>query len=248
MDQLIKATAEYLRFELRQAKDVTLFRTPGNIGDQLIHAGAKAMLSRLQVRYRQLHLSEASTSDGDIALIDGSGGWCLPHHMMPECIAPIEARYRRVIILPSSFDLQEPSVDQWIRSTRSLVMARENVSYRTIGRHCQAMLAADTAFFFDYSPFIRKGVGVLDAFRTDAESRFDRLPPLNIDISLTCSSLDEWLETISRYESVRTDRCHVMIAAAMMGKYVQAWPSSYHKVQGIAETMQLRVDLMQGEP
>jgi exopolysaccharide biosynthesis predicted pyruvyltransferase EpsI len=34
---------------------------------------------------------------------------------------------------------------------------------------------------------------------------------------------------------VKTDRAHVMIAAALLGKVVEYWTSSYHKVPSIAD-------------
>jgi hypothetical protein len=34
---------------------------------------------------------------------------------------------------------------------------------------------------------------------------------------------------------VKTDRAHVMIAAALLGKVVDYWTSSYHKVPSIAD-------------
>ncbi len=249
--ELIQSTRDTLRTEIAGTKEVALFRTPGNLGDQLIHAGVKALLAQLGIRHTQMHISEAaSAEEGDVALVNGSGGWCHPHHLMPTLIAPVEARYRRVIVLPSSFDVTEPSVAQWLDRTRSLVMARERVSYDGIVSRCRAVLGVDSAFFFNFSSFQRPGGGTLDAFREDEESRFQRgrRPKFNIDVSASCASLDEWLETIARCSLVRTDRCHVMIAAAMMGKAVQAWESSYHKLAAIARTMGLQVQMQQGGP
>ncbi len=231
---------------LANAQDVTLFRTPGNIGDRLILAGVKSLLSGTP--YQQHDLIDAHELQGDVAIICGSGGFCRPFHRMPRLIAPVEAGFRRVLILPSSFDLAEPSVLSWIKQTRSTVMARDVVSFEAIAPHCNAIMGIDMACFCDLRPFRRAGFGVLDAFRTDHESRLPLQPPLNRDISLTCSSLDAWLETIARHERVRTDRAHVMVAAALMGKRVQAWESSYHKVAGIAAAAGLDVEIMEGAP
>ena len=101
---------------------------------------------------------------------------------------------------------------------------------------CDARLALDTAFFHDYGRFASyAGAGVLNAFRTDAEaSGLADAPPGSDDISATAGSLDEWLHTIASAERVRTDRAHVMIAAAMLGKPVEYALSSYHKLPAIA--------------
>jgi hypothetical protein len=76
---------------------------------------------------------------------------------------------------------------------------------------------------------------VLTAFRTDAEAIPTSLPLDNNDISRTCESLDEWLWTIARHATVRTDRAHVAIAAALLGKQVEYRPSSYHKLPALVD-------------
>jgi GT2 family glycosyltransferase len=76
----------------------------------------------------------------------------------------------------------------------------------------------------------------LNAYRTDRESasRFP-LPADNRDISIACQSLDEWLWTIARHALIRTDRAHVMIAGALLGRIVEYRPSAYHKLPALAE-------------
>jgi hypothetical protein len=115
------------------------------------------------------------------------------------------------------------------------VFAREYESLRQIKGLCRADIAHDCAFFFEHGPYRRSGDGVLHAFRTDRDARPFILPPDNNDISRTCESLDEWLWTIARHEIVRTDRAHVTIAAALLGKKVEYRSSRYHKVPGIVE-------------
>ena len=73
------------------------------------------------------------------------------------------------------------------------------------------------------------------SYRTDKESVLSVVPESNLDISYACNSLDEWLWTIARHAAVKTDRAHVMIAAALLGKRVDYWTSSYHKVPSIAD-------------
>ena len=154
---------------------------------------------------------------------------------MPALLPRLEERFERVIVLPSSFDTSVPEVSEVLSRTQAMVFARERESYRQISKLCRASLACDCSFFFGFSGYRRMGSGTLEAFRTDAESVHQRPPQGNRDISLTCSSLDEWLWTIARHDEVRTDRAHVMIAAAMLGKRVFFRPSSYHKVPAIAE-------------
>src|SRR6185437_7306997 len=122
--------------------------------------------------------------------------------------------------------------------TKALVFARERVSFEQIRHLCRADIAHDGAFYFDFRPYRRprqRGRGLLTAYRSDQESLHLPIPDGNNDISATCESLDEWLWTIARHEAVETDRAHVMIAAALLGKRVDYRASSYHKVPAIAD-------------
>ena len=119
------------------------------------------------------------------------------------------------------------------------MFARERESYRRISGLCDARLAHDCAFYFDYSPYAeRPAAGTLLSLRTDAERLGGgAMPEGNDDISVTCTTLEQWLETIAPHERVVTDRAHVMIAAALMGRDVQFAPSNYFKVPALAETL-----------
>jgi exopolysaccharide biosynthesis predicted pyruvyltransferase EpsI len=213
--------------------DLTLIRGFGNIGDELIFAGTRQLLSA--VEYREISINDLAGVHGDLGLITGGGSWCGPHQYMVEYLPHIERQFNRLIILPSSFDPTVPVIRRTLAQSAATFFARELVSYEQIRSLCRSELAHDCAFFFDFRPYRIQGEGLLTSFRTDRESVGLPLPPENNDISLTCESLDEWLRTMARYEVVHTDRAHVMIAAAMLGKHVRFRSSSYHKIPGIAE-------------
>ncbi len=214
--------------------DVTYFRTYGNIGDRLINAGARRLLSGF-------HYTERDVRDpghgGPLAIIGGGGGWCKTWHDMPRLVRAIEAKFDKVVIWPSSFQVEEATVRQWLLETQSQVFVRERISLEQVVGIKDAVLAPDTAFYFHFAPYSGGGCGVLNAYRTDHERSLKDIPGDNIDISVACADLDHWLRTIERYGSLRTDRAHVMIAAAMMGKSVQISNSNYHKVIAIAQYM-----------
>lgn len=221
-------------------KDVTFVRSYGNIGDELIYAGLRQLLSG--IRYREISArKDLEKAEGHTALAAGGGDWCRAFHSFnPKVLPKLEKKFKNVILLPSTFDPKVPLVRQVLENTEAVIFARERQSYRRIQDLCDAELAHDTAFFFDYSPYRRKGSGVLNAYRVDPETARPPgaealLPPDNNDISVTCSGLDEWLWTIARHELVRTDRAHVTIAAAMMGKRVEYRASNYFKVPALVE-------------
>ena len=142
---------------------------------------------------------------------------------MPHAIAVAGLRYERVVVLPSSVDVGEDVVRTALERTEAIVFARELETMRAIESLCDARLGLDTAFFHDYGRFVAyAGSGTLNAFRADAEARGHAdAPPGSDDISATAGSLDEWLHAIASAARVRTDRAHVMIAAAMLGKPVE---------------------------
>lgn len=203
------------------------------MGDELIYAGTRQLLS--EIAYTEVSGQNLDGVSGHTALIAGGGAWCQPYHeFMPRLLPLVEERFERVIVLPSSFDVSVGCVREALSTTKALVFARELESYRQIRELCNADVAYDCAFFFDFRPYRRRGHGLLVAYRTDKESALEEIPPGNRDISVTCGGLEEWLWTISRYETVETDRAHVMIAAALLGKRVEYRPSTYHKVPEVA--------------
>lgn len=218
---------------LAGASDVTLIRTFGNIGDHLIHAGTRRLLAG--IAYREVSVLRLEGMRGELAVICGGGCWCHPHPHMAQYLPRIEDQFERVVVFPSSFDVTEEGTRQALSRTKALVFARERASYEQIRDICQAELAHDCALFFDYSPYQDAGQGLLTAYRTDTEAVGRPIPPGNNDISMTCESLDEFLWTIAGYETIETDRAHVMIAAALLGKRVFYNSSNYHKVPALAE-------------
>ncbi len=206
---------------LNGSPDLVFVRLPGNIGHELSWAGARELLSGHP--YREVGIDELPAAHGHTALIGGSGAWCGRHHQsMVDVLAVAELRFERVLVLPSSFDTSEEAVREALECTRALIFARERESHNDIQRLCQARLALDTSFFFEAQPYLRGGEGVMHAFRTDAEAVGARsLAPDNDDVSLTAGTLERWLQQISQHAVVRTDRVHVMIAAALLGKEVE---------------------------
>jgi hypothetical protein len=232
-EEAVEDSRDALLGAIGEPEDLTFIRLYGNKGDDLIYAGTRQLLARRF--YKEVSVRDLDGVSGQTALVAGCGGWCRPYHDMVKHLPIIEAKFERVIVMPSSFDVSLPSVRSTLAATRALVFARERKSFDDIGRLCDAKIAHDCAFFFDYRPYLRRGEGCLVAYRIDEESVLGAIPEGNRDISKSCSGLDEWLWTIARHAVVKTDRAHVMIAGALLGKAVDYWTSSYHKVPSIAD-------------
>lgn len=219
-----------------RAPQMVFVRPFGNIGDEMIWAGARELLTGHI--YREVSVNDISSERGELAVISGGGAWSPAYNeYMPEVLAIAERRFERVVVFPSTFDTSLERVRSALARSRATVFAREPESLTRIAGLCDARLAHDTAFFLTLPPEIPPGSGVLRAFRIDREARpgID-LPTDNLDISDTAESLDEWIETIAGYAEVETNRAHVMIAAARMGKRVGYTSGSYFKVDAIARS------------
>lgn len=91
-----------------------------------------------------------------------------------------------------------------------------------------------------------KRTGILNAFRTDVETTNMVIPPQNYDISkaftygtsdkysvlLSCKHL---LQLVGSCRQLRTNRLHIAIAGARLGKEVWFYANSYYKNQAVYE-------------
>ncbi|MFC1664145.1 polysaccharide pyruvyl transferase family protein [Pseudomonadota bacterium] len=225
--------------EVAEYSDVTFVRLRGNMGDHLIWAGARQLLRT--INYREVPAETLGNASGELAVLAGGGGWCEYFHgLAPMTLVELEKRFSKVVVLPSTFDPTYEPVATVLANSNARIYARERVSHEKIRQLCDADLAHDCAFYFNYEPYLRSGSGELRAFREDHESaiapdEYHDILKDNRDISSTCQSMDEWLWEISRCETVFTDRAHVMIAGALLGKNVRYVKTLYHKLPAIAD-------------
>jgi hypothetical protein len=234
MPPTLEESRELLLGAVRGA-DVTFLRYEGNRGDDLIEAGTRALLGGAGIPYSFVHVDGAEsvrTLRGDLLLLGGGGGWCRYWAHSPEVMASAHG-FARAVVFPSSFDTTDARTRHSLKLTKARLFSREEESARRVPR---STLAHCPSFFTDLSQYQRSGSGTLLAYRTDHESARGWVPDGNDDISLTRSSLEEWLGAIAGAEEVRTDRAHVMIAAALLGKRVRWRDCGYFKVRSMART------------
>ncbi|MEY3394215.1 MAG: hypothetical protein RL346_451 [Verrucomicrobiota bacterium] len=85
---------------------------------------------------------------------------------------------------------------------------------------------------------------VLNCFRTDCEKTGISLPADNADLSKifkygTATSRQAFLSThmvfrfMNRFDEVRTNRLHMAIAGALLGKQVKFYPNNYYKCEAV---------------
>lgn len=88
--------------------------------------------------------------------------------------------------------------------------------------------------------------GVLNVFRVDIEKTDKDIPEGNIDLSLrfeyglVSRPLVDYMTSqvfayLNHFHTVRTNRLHISIAAALLGKTVELYPNNYYKIRSVYE-------------
>src|SRR5262249_40982871 len=130
--------------------DLALVLCGKRVAQQFTAAGARALL--IEHGYRELDLEGLASARRDTALLPSAGFCRSDRDAMPRALAIAGLRFDRVVVLPSSFDPSEEFVHRALSRTRGIVFAAEPESYRRIADLCDARLAHETSFFFDFSP------------------------------------------------------------------------------------------------
>ena len=228
--------------ETYKGETVHVLINPGNAGDGLIHAGGRQLFKSRGLETREfVYPVEAG---GDTLFIYGNGQFFGNYGKCVRSYFHYLDKYKKVIILPSTFDANYEAGINLLANLPShvVVFCREKTSYETALACTNATEAIyldhDLAFSFDFGRWRqRKGSGILSCFRTDSESALGKPTLPSIDVSRYGGRNDAWplLYTISHFREVHTDRTHVGIAAAMLGKKTFLYDNSYHKNRSIYE-------------
>lgn len=220
---------------------------PGNLGDALIRFST-------QRAFRDSAL-DSNGADRSDAIVFSGGGNLIPLYNSRRLLDEA-ADQRHVLVLPHTMR----GVAALFRDRPHLrAIARERESWQHLvdgGVPAnRVLLSHDAAFWLE--PWVkaqawRSSTGTLMAFREDAEStgRFSEFADVNFDISQ--SSVSTWtdpdetsraatmfLEFLSRFDTIVTDRLHVAIGAALLGRECLLFANSYGKNRAIYE-MSLR--------
>jgi len=212
----------------------------GNIGDHLIWAGTRDLLDSRGVHCTPLPLNDVTGAcdPRGTLLVPGSGAFVrFWHEWLPAVVLQPSDAFAKVVILPSSFDRQVRVVADCLSRDNVFAFAREPRSYRAVKHFGRAALAFDCALFFQG---YRENASHTEPGRADPPAPGDTpllvlrqdqggLMPLrgltanaalNEDISVTKPDLQSWLSAIQQASRVVTDRLHVAVAAALLGKTV----------------------------
>lgn len=220
-------------------KKVDFFRFNGNYGDSLIWHGTMKLLGRLSVDVNYVDID--SSIENNILIIDGGGNFVDYYSDVRNFLSLKHKKYNEVVILPHTISGEKQKEFLKELGSNVAIFCREEESFNFVkdnSDRVQCYLSQDCAFYNDLSGYEKVGTGTLSAFRNDNESSFDKKPIDNIDISYAgwCKKpLGDFLEKISAYAEIRTDRLHVAIAATLLNKKIMLFPNSYYKNLSVYE-------------
>lgn len=236
----LRATSPFaeLRDSIRtitEGRLIDFYPSPGNWGDALINLGSQQFLEAHGITVRELRRPDASDKDdldagARVAIVGGGGGWNRNWYSTIGFVETLQRLYHHVIVLPSSYDYEMlASID------------RERVTLFTRAADADA---ADVAFchdmaFFCYVPTLpgqRLGHPLI-ALRRDKERHAKAIDPdRNWDLSLLGTAETdpiEFFQIINRFQTIFTDRLHIAIAGAMLGREVWLLDGNYRKNEGV---------------
>lgn len=187
---------------------------PGNLGDAVIVAG----IPRFVGQYPGLE-----------SRVLFRGGAFEPHADVIACLNQVP-RSAPLTVLPSSFGAETAAIIKQFPDHEAL--CREQATFAIARAHgLNAALVPDLAFGLNYSRWKVPGEGVLRCFRGDIESATNFRPEDNRDLSLERQgawTMEEagpvaeyFINEISKYAEVHTDRLHVAIVATLLDKRVK---------------------------
>lgn len=228
------------------SKHIVYIPNPGNAGDSLIAMGTLQLFDKLGLNYV---IGDINVEYKDKILFYAGGGNLVGLYNNCYNFLNKNKAKNEIVLLPHTVK----DVDSLVTSLGSnvTIICREYVSYvyvYSITKHSQnVLLSKDMAFYITgLESYTIKGVGEGNCFRLDCEKTNVRIPSGNNDISASmevphnttkpdvinnvCSSVFKYL---SQFEVINTNRLHVAIAGALLGKRVNLYRNSYYKNKAV---------------
>lgn len=213
----------------------------GNWGDSLIHAGQREFLddigmSPIRIPVNRLNKKSSlsrfllSRFVADKAIITGNGAF-REFYDRPAQLIETAAIFSNVLLMPSSYPFVpgfDPARTRYWRRDRL-----ESVDAMPDANFCH-----DMAFYLDPKPRVAtKDTAFF--FRVDVEKDDFELPAQNVDLSnegTHATDHNKFLDRIGEYNTIHTNRLHVGIGGALLGREVHLYGSRTRKVRSIFET------------
>lgn len=231
-------------------RPVVFVVNPGNWGDALIREGAECFLRHYQIDYVSVHLKDFEKRridlndlkkrighDDPVMVYNGCGAFTHHYSSLVTRVQRLAMHFSSVMLMPSTIntDLQ---LDRFPSDTHVFVRDR----YESQAALPHSLFCHDMAFFLALAgrpP--KKSVGYF--FRQDREAPLG-IPDIpneieNRDLSKFGKSqdpIDGFVRAIADCEVIYTNRLHVGIASALLGRKTFLSGNDYFKIRAIFES------------
>lgn len=230
--------------KIAETRTLVYIRNPGNWGDALIGAGERAFFDSFSIPiievqrsylFKRLAIETRVRSKKLFPTIiyGGNGALSGPYYHLHGRIRLLLKGTVDSVLMPSTL----PTKFEDFGFPKDLRLWRRD---ETLSRACEreSRFCHDMAFFLSPGQVtVSKKIGNL--FREDVEACTPgKIPVGNIDISNAGnhrSSISEFFCFIGQYEEINTDRLHVAIAAALLGRKVNLFSNNYGKIKAVYE-------------
>lgn len=221
----------------------------GNAGDDLIANAELQVLKELKLDF-EMCVPWNKKFNGDL-LIYGGGGSLIRNYTFSRKFLEKNYKHNQIIVLPHTINYHHDVLNKLPANT--VIITREETSYKYVKKH---MNNPENVFISDDMAFHTKGIeqykeekgfGECNAFRLDSERTNIKIPENNKDLSRDFMCRVEWIDLEKRIEissnnlfsylckfnEINTNRLHISIAGALLGKKVNFYPNSYYKNKAV---------------
>ncbi len=236
--------ADFLSEFKNKHKKIKYIANPGGAGDSMIVSGTFKLFKELGLDY-SIHKAHEKY-DGDVLVYAGGGNLIDKYN---SCRKFLQTNHKdnEILILPHTISHCAELLNAFGSNVK--IIARELVSYQYIKanmRHSEnAFLADDMAFQLDVPEAYKNQshIGECNVFREDAEKHPNiKIPEVNKDLQRdfkrggnffrpehVAVSVDNVFSYLSKFTEINTNRLHMSIAGALLGRKVNLYPNSYYK-------------------
>lgn len=230
--------------EVAEDRPILFFVNPGNWGDSLIREGAEEFLRQYEFSYRLIRFKDIiknrrrvedeikSVNHANPVMIYNGCGAFTPHYSsLVTRIAELSNNFSTSIFLPSTYAVDMARCGF---SSNSIFFVRDKFESQQMMP--QAQFCHDMAFFLNPEPK-HEGDGDVWCLRRDAEMPAgSKLPYNNVDISRlgrAHTPVAPLFDRLSLAKRIYTNRLHLGIAGALLGREVQLFANDYFKIRAI---------------
>lgn len=234
--------------EKAEGKEVVFIPNSGNWGDGLIRYAAKRFLSDIRVTHIEMNLGKGSgrymlmpmllRPANRLFIYSGGSAWGPNWNHAYEIVSMISRFTSNIVVLPSTFYNDAPKA-------KGTLFRRDEFESKT---NCPRSVFCDDIALYLMARGLKYDFGDDDLiptgyfYRRDRESsrRFEGGDVEGIETSFDLSGLgnhmsngDDFLREIARYRTIVTDRLHIGIGAALLGRQVRLFSGRDFKIGAI---------------